>query len=179
MKRLRYSLLVLLWAFFAADAGEVAAVKTAGIHVDIDAVVATGEISPVDGVTASGQPDEAALHVISEAGYSTVIDLRGPDENRGLDDERASVEAVGMDYVSLPVVGSDAINFETAKALDRILGEAEGPVLVHCGSGNRVGAVLALRHRLQGAGVEESVALGKDAGLTRLEGVVRDRLTEE
>jgi hypothetical protein len=49
---------------------------------------------------------------------------------------------------------------------------------MHCGSGNRVGAVLALRQSLNGASDEESIQYGKDAGLTRLEDVVRERLDD-
>jgi protein tyrosine phosphatase (PTP) superfamily phosphohydrolase (DUF442 family) len=63
--------------------------------------------------------------------------------------------------------------------LDDVLQEIDGPVLLHCGSGNRVGAVLALRHSLSGASEEEAIAFGNDAGLTKLEDVVRERLSED
>jgi len=51
-------------------------------------------------------------------------------------------------------------------------------VLVHCGSGNRVGALLALRASLDGADDEKALALGREGGLSSLEGVVRERLDE-
>ena len=53
------------------------------------------------------------------------------------------------------------------------------PVLVHCGSGNRVGALLALQKSQEGADVEAAVAYGKEGGLTRLEEHVRKLLQEE
>jgi hypothetical protein len=49
--------------------------------------------------------------------------------------------------------------------------------MVHCASGNRVGALLALRaNRLEGASPEDALELGLDAGLTRLEPAVREAL---
>ena len=168
----------LLWAACTTQGTEPAA-STVGTHVDIASVVAAGEVKPVNGITSAGQPDEAALQVFAEAGFTTVIDMRGPNEDRGLDDQQASVEALGMQYVAFPIKGRDAINFDNARDLDALLRDVDGPVLLHCASGNRVGALLALRHSLQGADDEAAIQLGKDAGLTGLEGVVRDRLSED
>lgn len=169
---------VFVWAACTTQVTEPAA-STVGTHVDIASVVAAGEVKPVNGITSAGQPDEAALQVFAEAGYTTVVDMRGPNEDRGLDDQQASVEALGMQYVAFPIEGRDAINFDNARELDTLLENIDGPVLLHCGSGNRVAALLALRHSLQGADDEAAIQLGKDAGLTRLEGVVRDRLGED
>ena len=104
--------------------------------------------------------------------------MRGPNENRGLEDEQAVVEELGMKYIPFPVTNQGQISFDKARELDGVLQSIDGPVLLHCGSGNRVGAMLALRHNLGGADKEESVAHGKDAGLTKLESVVRKRLAE-
>jgi len=167
---------VLLVLLSGADAALADAATS--IHVDVDKVAAIGEVLPVDGITSAGQPDEAALRVFADSGYVAVIDMRGPDEDRGLDDEQGLIEALGMDYVAFPIVGKEAINIETARKLDEVLHGIEGPVLVHCGSGNRVGAMLALRHSLNGADDDAAIAYGKDAGLTRLVDVVRERLSE-
>ncbi len=152
---------------------------TAGTHVDVAAVVEAGTVMPVNGITSAGQPDEAALQVFANAGFTTVVDMRGPGEDRGLDDEQATVEALGMEYVAFPIAGRDAISFDSARELDSLLEGIDGPVLLHCGSGNRVGALLALRHSLQGADDEAAIQLGKDSGLTGLEGLVRERLDAE
>ena len=149
------------------------------LKVNLDEVVNAGSVKAVDGVTSSGQPDEEALRVFSDSGYAAVIDLRGAQEDRGLDDEKATVEALGMDYVSLPVSDRDAISFENAAKLDEIINSYDGPVLVHCGSGNRVGALLALRASINGAEDEAAIEAGREGGLTRLEGVVRERLLED
>ena len=170
MNRLTFITIVLF--AFPAWAGE----GEQGIHVDLDAVVEAGEATPVGGITSAGQPDAQALDVFAESGYAVVIDMRGPDEDRGVDDWVGTVEATGMEYVAFPLVGKDAISFENAAKLDAMLEEIDGPVLLHCGSGNRVGALLALRESLNGASDEEALAHGKDAGMTRLEPVVREVL---
>jgi len=166
------SLLAILLLTFTANADE----GEQSIHVDLEDVIAAGEVESVDGITSSGQPDEEALRVFADSGYSVVIDMRGPDENRGMDDFEGAVQAIGMEYLAFPVVGADQVSFETAAKLDEILQGIDGPVLMHCGSGNRVGAVLALRQSLNGASDDESIQFGKDAGMTRLEPRVREVL---
>lgn len=132
---------------------------------------------PADGITAAGQPKEDGLRELAEDGYVAVIDLRTAGENRGMD-EHGIVEDLGMEYISLPIAGRDAINFENAKKLDEVLGKYDQPVLVHCGSSNRVGALLALREKLNGAEDENALAFGRSAGMTGLEDTVKARLAE-
>ena len=167
----------LLCMVCTVQAGET--LKPAGTFVDVSTLVEAGQLAPVDGIKSAGQPDQAALQVFAEAGFTTVIDMRGPSENRGLDDEQEAVETLGMQYIAFPITGRDQISFDKAKKLDELLEGVDGPVLLHCGSANRVGALLALRHSLQGADDETALQFGKDAGLSSLEGVVRDRLSED
>jgi uncharacterized protein (TIGR01244 family) len=117
------------------------------------------------------------LESIDAAGYEAVIDLRGADEDRGID-ERDAVEGLGMTYISLPILGAGDISYDNANELDRLLARFEKPVLVHCGSGNRAGALLALRAKLNGADNDAAVEAGRRTGLTELEDVVRQRLNE-
>lgn len=132
---------------------------------------------PLPGIVTSGQPDQESISELASAGFVAVIDLRGVDEERGFD-ERIAVESVGMRYVSLPVAGAAAVTYENASLLDDILGDMRGPVLVHCASGNRVGALLSLRARMNGASPEEALQLGTDAGLSGLTDAVRSLLEE-
>ena len=146
--------------------------------VDVAELAESGTLDSDTTLASSGQPDEAALKAFSENGYEAVIDLRGANESRGLD-EQAVVEKLGMSYVALPVSKAADMSFEKARELDEIIKSFEGPVLVHCGSGNRVGALLALRASAQGASDEEALELGRSAGLTRSENLVRERLNED
>ena len=145
--------------------------------VDLNDVVATGVVRPVDGITPAGQPDEVAFKVFAANDYAAVIDLRTEGEPRGLDGQ-AVVEGLGMEYVPFPVDG-DGITFENARSLDALIDRYEGPVLVHCASSNRVGALLALRASLNGADNEAALEIGKAGGLKSLEGQVREILYED
>lgn len=168
---------VLLIVSFLVLAGVVVAEDQERIHVDIDQVTNSEDIRPVDGLTSSGQPDANEFALFAEAGYVAVVDLRGESEDRGLD-EPAVLESIGMQYVSLPLSSPDAISFENAAKLDEIVAGYDGPVLLHCGSGNRVGALLALRASMNGASDDEALEYGRSAGMTGLEPVVRARLAE-
>ena len=147
------------------------------VKVDLAAVVTDGRATPVDGITSAGQPDEAAFRVFAASGYTTVIDLRMPDENRGLD-EPAVVESLGMSYVPLPTSG-ETISFDQARRLDELIDAADGPVLVHCGSANRVGALIALNEYADSRDMELALEKGRKAGLTRLEGAVKKAIVAE
>lgn len=150
-----------------------------GLLADIAAVSAGAEPRPIGGLTTAGQPDEGALRAFAEAGYVAVIDLRAADEDRGMPDEPGAVAALGLDYVAMPIGSAEEINYDAARQLDAIIQAYDGPVLVHCASSNRVGALLALRESLHGADDKAALAYGKAAGLTRLEPRVREVLEQQ
>lgn len=117
-------------------------------------------------VTFGAQPDENALERYSVEGGRMVVDLR---THQGLDvasyDERARVEALGMDYVHIPM-SSDTFSAADVDRFAEALESADGPVLVHCGSSNRVGGMWAAylaRHR--GWDLEEAMEAGRAAGM--------------
>lgn len=129
------------------------------------------------GLYAGGQPDAAQLRELAGQGVTTVIDLRGAGEARGYD-EVAAVRDLGLHYVALPIEGEAAINAANARALQHALEASDGPVLLHCASGNRVGALLALAAHQGGASEAASLAQGRAAGLRSLEPVVRQRFRD-
>ena len=147
------------------------------LMVDLETVVRVGNVVPVEGVTTAGQPDAAALTIFAEQGYKTVIDIRTEPEDRGMD-EATVIGDLGMEYIVFPIDKPEAINFDNAKELTRLIAESEGPVLVHCGSSNRVGALFALQKSLDGADDEVALEYGREAGMTRLEGRVKEVLSE-
>ncbi len=148
-----------------------------GLKVEIDDVVRSKQVAPVDGITVSGQPGADALKVFADSGYTTVIDLRGVEEPRGLDEAQV-VESLGMQYLQLPIEKAEDVSFENAELLSSLIEQAPGPVLVHCGSGNRVGALLALAQRADGKSIEESVEYGVSGGLTRLREQVEETMKQ-
>ncbi|MDX1480208.1 MAG: sulfur transferase domain-containing protein [Woeseiaceae bacterium] len=125
----------------------------------------------------TGQPDAAVLDAARAAGFVAVIDLRGSDESRGID-ESAEVEARGMRYLALPLSTPEDATYDAANAFAAELAAIDGPVLMHCASGNRVGTLFALAARAEGASAEAALALGERAGLTRWRSEVVEKLDE-
>lgn len=140
------------------------------------AAQATDFAQPKPGLHTGGQPSKEDLARLKSEGVRTVIDLRGPQEDRGYD-EATEARALGLTYITLPIAGKDDVSPANAKALDDLLKAQDGDVLLHCASGNRVGALLALGAvQIEGVSKEEALALGRAAGLKSLEPVVVERL---
>jgi uncharacterized protein (TIGR01244 family) len=117
-----------------------------------------------------GQPDAAGLEASRAAGATTVIDFRKASERPDFD-EKAAADRAGLAYVNIPYQGD-------AELTDRVLDTArttfaalDGPALMHCRSGNRVGAAWLAYRALDGglswdAALAEARAVGlKDAKL--------------
>ena len=132
---------------------------------------------PIHGITTSGQPSAEQLAAAAAAGYKTVIDLRAANEERDMD-EKSLVEQLGMTYISLPINGAAGVTFSNAATLDELLNKAERPVLLHCTSGNRAGALLALRAKLDGADNQSALELGLAGGVTGMKPVVEEKLAQ-
>lgn len=126
----------------------------------------------------AGQPSAAQLQQAAAAGVTTLIDLRQPDEARGFD-ETAAAERLGLRYVRIPIAGAAGLTDANAQALRTALAQSQGPVLLHCASGNRAGALLALLEARNGASVDEALTLGRAAGMTSLEAPTRVLLEQD
>lgn len=135
-----------------------------------------GFMHPRPDLVTAGQPEAGAWPTLRAHGVSTVINLRTDAEMRGRD-EAAAVAAAGMHYERLPIAGAADINTAHADELWQRIEDAPGRVLVHCASGNRVGALLAIgAARHAGMSPAEALAFGRKAGLTGLEPRVREVL---
>ena len=132
--------------------------------------------TPVMGVLTGGQPSEEDFRKLRDEGYETVINLRLPSEFDGFD-EGATVEELGMRYISLPINVRSDLNEANAAKLGQLIADADGLTLVHCGSGDRVGALYALQALYaNGQSVDQAIVVGRSAGLNRLEDLVRGML---
>lgn len=136
-------------------------------------------VQPDERLMIGGQPDEAALRQAAAAGVKVVVNLRG--ENEVIDfDEAELVRELGMTYLRLPIASADDLTLENAQAFNAILAAIEDqPALLHCASGNRVGALYALRAAVyDDADTETAIEIGRAHGLRGLEDTVRERLTD-
>lgn len=96
------------------------------------------QLAPGFSVAAQLSPQD--LPGVVQAGFRTLINNR-PDHEGGIGQPRSAdiaqaAAALGLAYVHLPVV-SGAITADQARAMKRILDEAQQPVLAFCRSGAR------------------------------------------
>ncbi|MFQ5718597.1 MAG: hypothetical protein ACE5IK_03525 [Acidobacteriota bacterium] len=132
---------------------------------------------PAPGLLTAGQLTESQLAALEQLGYRHFVSLREAGEN-GAGWEEAYAAEHGIDFVRLPVAGAAGVTSEHARELADTLEKAgDEPVVLYCGSSNRVGALLALKaHEIDGKDAPEALNFGLSAGLTRLEPVVRRKL---
>ena len=127
---------------------------------------------PTAGLLTAGQLTEEQMAALAEAGYTTFISLRAPEES-GAGWEEAYAAQHGLAFTRLSIAGAGDLSQENVTALDAILDAANGPTVLYCGSANRVGAMLALRANwLDGIDAAQALDFGKAAGMTRLEPAV-------
>lgn len=158
----------------AAPAGEKEGARQAETAPPPGMLVPNGRM-PFEGVLTGGQPTQAQLEKLADLGYGTVINMRMPGEEGSTDP--AAVEALGMAYVSIPLPGAAGITEENARKLAEALDEAEHPVLIHCASGNRIGAILGMKAwAVDGRSPQEALEIARSAGITRLEPALREIL---
>ena len=120
-------------------------------------------------VFTSGQPSQQQLKEALQLGIKAVINLRTPSEQIGQYwSEQKTTEQQGAEYYNIPVNGIDGLNVQNAQALTKLLNKYQGkPVLVHCASGNRIGALVAIASKSEGDSIEKALAKGKQWGMTR------------
>lgn len=138
------------------------------------------ERHPLPGMLTGGIPagkgGASDFQALAAAGVRTYIDLRADAE---VPPETAALASgAGLDYRRLPIAGEADLDLASARALDLLLDEwGRYPIALACSSGNRVGALLALRaFWLDGVDAASALELGLGAGLTRLEPSVRQLL---
>ena len=116
------------------------------------------------GLAVAGQPTPETLAQLAALGFRTVINLR-TDGEPGVPEERSVVEGQGLRYVHVPVT-PQSISQADVDAVAGVLDDpAAAPVLFHCGSSNRVGAVIAVIAARNGSSLEAALEQGRQAGL--------------
>jgi uncharacterized protein (TIGR01244 family) len=132
-----------------------------------------------DTVLVGGQPTQAVLQQAADAGIKVVVNFRGEDEDPGYDEAAAAAE-LGLTYLRVPVAGEKGLTQENVLLFDAVLQQVgDKPTLMHCSTGNRVGAIHALHAAsLRGLDPDAAIDYGKQYGLTHFEDEVREVLEE-
>ncbi len=163
-RRLRAActLLIALALSAAVSAGERSA-KGADIPRSMEPGLVPNYKVVRDGLATSGEPSPKARGRLRALGFRTVIDLRTQAE--GIRGEEAAVRAQGLRYVSVPVTPG-SFTIEDVRKVKAVLDDAEAaPVLLHCSSANRVGAVWTVLRVQEGLPLAKAELEGQSIGL--------------
>ncbi|MEA5503542.1 protein tyrosine phosphatase family protein [Halotia wernerae UHCC 0503] len=117
-----------------------------------------------DELTVTGQVTPQELQQVGYEGFKSVLNLRSPDEEGFMNSEQQQAETAGLHYLNIPVKPntiSDELVTEVLQQIDQL----PKPILIHCASGMRAGAIafmhLATR---QGMTPEQVFAKASAAG---------------
>lgn len=165
-------LAIALLVSFGAAAGAMAASPVQPVAPAVAGTLLNPR-QPMEGVLTGGFTTVESFSRLAEQGYKTYLDLRTDAEIApGI---AAAAHAAGLEYRRLAIAGEGDLDLESARTFDALLDDRSAyPLVVACGSGNRVGALFAAKaFWLDGATGEQALDLGRRAGLTKLEPSVR------
>jgi uncharacterized protein (TIGR01244 family) len=114
-------------------------------------------------VGTGGIVDPKGFAELKKLGFKTIINLNTHKE--GAQEEGKGIMAAGLDYVSIPVPAK-APDANAVAAFSKYVNDPNTyPVLVHCVSSNRVGAMWALYRAENGVPPEIAIQEGRTVGL--------------
>lgn len=123
-----------------------------------------------DRITTSGQPTEDQLAEIASLGVGHIVNLALHSHERALPDEAASVSALGMNYIHIPVDFGNPTEADFSSFCSIMAGLDDRPVHVHCILNMRVSAFL-YRYRRDVLGMDEGEARADMEKIWEPEGV--------
>lgn len=114
-------------------------------------------------VGTGGIVDPKGYATLKKLGFKTVINLNTAKE--GAEDEGDGIMAAGLDYITIPVA-TKAPDVASVDAFSKYVNDPKFyPILVHCVSSNRVGAMWALYRAKNGVPPEIAIQEGRTVGL--------------
>jgi len=128
----------------------------------------------------AGQPSVAGLERIAKKGVKTVINFRTPHEMDNRDivpfDEAEKASELGMKYINIPLGGDNhPYSPEALAAFAKVMENADGKTLIHCGSAWRASHMwAAYLTKYKGMDINTAAAHGRAAnmGVQPLEGLL-------
>jgi uncharacterized protein (TIGR01244 family) len=117
------------------------------------------------GLATAGAPSPEALAQLGRLGFRTVINLRVEMEP-GVKEEAEIVRKQGLTYLHVPITPA-SFSLEDVNAVSKALDDPNAaPILFHCASANRVGAVWTVLQVRKGKSYEAALLEGKQIGLS-------------
>lgn len=128
-------------------------------------------------VMTAGQLTEDQFEQMGRFGFERLICLREASE-AGTGWEEALAKKHMIDFVRLPIRGSNDLTKANAEKLAAAIAAGSGGVVVYCGSSDRVGGLLALKATLvDGKPHAQAMAIGKHHGMNRTEAAIEKVLS--
>jgi len=117
------------------------------------------QLHAFDDIFLAGQPTAEDFQEFKKRGVKSVLNLRTKEE---MDfDEAKILKGLSLEYHHVPIASPDSLTDENFDKLRKLLNEKEQrPLLLHCASANRVGAVW-LAHRVLDGGLTYDAALAE------------------
>jgi uncharacterized protein (TIGR01244 family) len=109
-------------------------------------------------IATGGQPTDSAFAKLAANGYRAVLSLRTATEGVDPKHQQEAVEKAGMRYINIPVLSSAPNPAQVDEFIRAVKNKDNQPMLVHCGSANRVGAFWMI-YRVVDQGWTEDMAL--------------------
>jgi len=171
MKKLVFPLLITLFVIKASAQEKDS--NNANRLVQIEAALKS-EVPRVlclnENVATGGQPKPAAFAKLASNGYRSVLTLRTDKENVDLKKDRELTEAAGMRYIQIPVVTAAPDPKHVDEFIKTVQDKKNYPMLIYCGSANRVAAFwMIYRVVAEGWAEEKAMEEAVKIGLTRPE----------
>jgi len=117
------------------------------------------------GIFLASQPSAEDFEYTKKGGIKTVINMRHHSENKEFDEQKL-VTGMGIVYHNPAWNGPEELTDAKIDEVRQLLKSAPKPVLLHCSSANRVGAIwLVYRVLDRGASVADATAEAKTVGL--------------
>jgi uncharacterized protein (TIGR01244 family) len=105
----------------------------------------------------AGQISSDELKQLSIEGFKSVLNLRSPDENGFVHDEKQEAQIVGLEYTNIPLNSQAANQKLTAEAIQAIENLPK-PILIHCAGGARAGGIALIAEAIQAGLTYEQIA---------------------
>jgi protein tyrosine phosphatase (PTP) superfamily phosphohydrolase (DUF442 family) len=114
-----------------------------------------------------GQPNQEGFQFFLDQGVKTIYNLRGIGED-DFSEQEAFFKEKGIEYKHIPFLGENGFNPDCLQDLSELKqGASEAKVLIHCASGNRIGAwYIIYLVQVKGLDLDTAFEEGIKAGLT-------------
>lgn len=117
------------------------------------------------GIATAGIIKPGGVGEVKRLGFRTVLDLRTARE--GTAKEKVEVSAAGLSYINIEISRAKPTPQQIERFSSIVENPANFPLLVHCASANRVGALWTLYRVSKGISFAEAVIEGRTIGLRK------------